>query len=51
MKICKKCKSEITHNRKRLLCEDCLKQEQREYYHFKKEIYNKTRKLKRRVEK
>ena len=34
MKICKICNSEIT-NKKKLV-----------YYHFKKEIYNKTRKAK-----
>lgn len=39
MKLCKICNSKITHNRKRRLCADCLKQESREaskYYYQKK---------------
>jgi len=47
--LCKQCNSEITHNRKRRLCTDCLKQEQREAYHFKKDVYNTTRKLKKKL--
>ena len=48
MNLCK-CGNEITHSRKRKLCDDCFKKEQREYYHYRKEIYNQNRKLKRKV--
>ena len=44
--ICK-CGNKIEHNYKRLICSDCLREEQRQNYNFKKEIYNKTRKEKR----
>ena len=46
-----KCGNEITHNRQRKICDDCIKKEQREYYHFKKEIYNQNKKDKRKENK
>ena len=49
MKKCKECGKDILHGRSRRLCTDCLKEEQRLYYNFKKEIYNRDRKLKRKA--
>lgn len=51
MKICKQCNAEITHNKKRRLCTECFKEEQRQNYNFKKEVYNKTRKEKKEANK
>lgn len=46
MNMCKECNSEITHNKKRLLCTDCLRKYNRENYDFKKEVYAANRKAK-----
>ena len=48
--ICK-CGNEIEHNLKRLICMDCIRKENRQNYNFKKEVYNKTRKEKRKFSK
>ena len=36
-KFCKQCNAEITHNKKRRLCTECLKEESRESSKFRYE--------------
>lgn len=48
--ICK-CGNKIEHNLKRLICSDCIRKENLATYNLRKEVYNKTRKEKRNLNK
>lgn len=48
--ICK-CGNKIEHNYKRLICMDCIRKENLQHYNFKKELYNQTRREKRKENK